>query len=252
MEVRYENFHDAWAKRLFSGEDAMNVKFEDNLPGRPRVLILGFGAMGKAVAVELLNRADITTPLGLKIALASRDDLAYEWNRFKVQFSDLLRRKRNCVEVNADPSLRMESISAFKTLRREILDSVKRPLTIIITLKKAEKGLALALSIMRFIDSIKSRVNVHVRMAISQEMSGSYGEQTQEGFALEDRNVPLRFFGMADGAGYKEWSFDRKAFERFCNEKRLNPFAWASRKSWLMEPAFERGQKRREVLNAGC
>lgn len=252
MEIRYENFHDSWAKRLFSGPDAMKIKFDTNLTERARVLILGFGAMGKAVAVELLNRADPASTLSIKIALASRDDLAYEWNRFKVQFSDLLKCKRKCVEVVADPSLRMESISTLQMLRKEILKSYRRPLTIIVALKKAEKGLALALSIKKFIDKLKSGTSVHVRMAISQEMSGSDEKQTQDGLVLNGHYVPMRFFGMADGAGYNEWSFDRKAYERFCDEEDLNPFAWFSRRSWLMKTVFERGQKRREVLNAGC
>ena len=255
MEIRYENFYDSWAKRLFSGANALKIKFGTNLTGRARVLVLGFGAMGKAVTVELLNRADLANAPSIKIALASRDDLAYEWNRFKVQFSDLLRSKRNCAEVVADPSLRMETSPTFKMLRQEILKSTNRPLTIIVALKKAEKGLALALSIQRFIDKLKTETNVHevhVRMAVSQEMSGSDEKQTQEGFMLRDRNVPMRFFGMADGAGYKEWSFDRKAFESFCREEKLDPLSAVSRKSWLMNPVFKREQKRREVLNDGC
>lgn len=250
MEVRYDNFHDSWAKRLFSGDKAWGFPVKEpvdknSTPPKPRVLILGFGAMGKAVAVELLNRE--ADRISIKVALASRNEFAYEWDRFNAQFPDLIKKG----DIGKDDNVRMESSSLFDMLKREI--SQDPELTIIISLKKAEKGMALALSIIRIVEGVrKIQGKVNVRIALSREDSGSNAVSTSEEHSFGDSNFAVRYFGMSNGAGYDEWKVERKAFERFCAAVHKNTWENDSLTDWLNASSNVREQNRREVLNAGC
>ena len=146
MEIRCENFHDSWAKKLVFEDKVLDVNFDAD--STSKILILGFGALGKAITAELLNRSDNNNRTSIKVALASRNRLDYEWTRFESQFNELIKLKEEYVKFYTNKTLKLDSSGVITMIREEIANSVKKPLTIIIVLKRSEKGMTLALSIM--------------------------------------------------------------------------------------------------------
>lgn len=192
MIVRYENFHNNWARKLLTG-DAPQIKLQD------RLIIIGFGAMGKAFAVvahEVAPKLEI-------VVVGDRDadkdpgkghsKLTYELARFEAQF--------RWVETKV-PGW---GLSTFATLDPssfccdKYLENAGKT-TIAICIKRSEKGLLWAMEIASWLS--QNRAQGKVELLLCQEIGGNASDRIGDAIKLGQFEVKL--FGMKDGAGFGE------------------------------------------------
>lgn len=166
----YGNFHMNWAGALWD-----QLKMADGLGGFS-LYVIGFGAMGKAVAISAIERFP---PKAIYVSDDDKKKLNEEKVRFKTQFEHL--------------KDRVEFIPEWSDALTRIKNSQDSPSVIVVAKKRSEKGL---LCMMDIIAQLGSPEPDKTRLALDQEVDGY---SVDSDIDLQLGNFTVKVFGMKKG-----------------------------------------------------
>lgn len=168
----FENFHMNWADALWDGiAIAKALKPFD-------LYVVGFGAMGKAVAISAIRRF---IPQVICITDDDKEKLEEEKARFKTQFNDFEVDDNTFLEWN-------QALAKFRDLPNKNNDAV-----IVVAKKRSEKGL---FCMMDIISQLQNPTSPEITLALNQEIDGY---SVDSDIKLKVGKVDVKIFGMKKG-----------------------------------------------------
>lgn len=174
LNVNIVNFHSEWGERI---GNALAGKINEAV-----VHLVGFGAMGKAIAIKLL---DLDFRSKIMISSENNEKLKFEYDRFEKEFSEYQRR------------VEMEDLDKFKNMLQSGESNVTEKKIVIVAMREAQKGL---LVLMDLVSGKKG-----IEYYLSQEIDGFGQETGLPEITLLGNKVTL--FGMNRGA---KWNPEEK------------------------------------------
>lgn len=179
----YENFHMRWANALWG-----TLKLANDLPSFD-LYIVGFGAMGKAVALEAINR---NLPFN-KIYVTDDDakKLGEERVRFFAQFAKFNEKIEKMIEKIEYRETWDKVLEGIKTLN-------EKNVVFVVAKRRSEKGL---LCMMDIIAQLRCTNADNIRLALDQEVDG-YSVDSDIDMKIGSASVQL--FGMKRGCDRME------------------------------------------------
>lgn len=221
MIVRHDNFHNNWARRLLTRWKSDTPQVD--LQGQQRkLIIISFGAMGKAFAVvahkvapelEIVvvgDRDANKDPSNERETVGRSGKLAYELDRFEAQFGwakEQVPRWNPGNFVTLDPKSFCDEYLCAKSQEKV------SKLTIAICIKRSDKGLLWAMEIANWLS--QNRASDKVELLLCQEIGGNASDRIGDDSDMIMLNqCRVRLFGMKDGAGFEE---------KFCADECRNP-----------------------------
>lgn len=205
LHVRFFNFYDNWARRIWEHEEGSATYFppldflydeekNNEETGRQDIdlLIIGFGNMGQSLALRAMRRS--VTYEGAKVKILVVDaKMDRRAPVFKTAFGDLIERFKETVCITLEKPMTVESTD-FESLLQKVLGQSKQ-LTIAITLPNADEALESALQIFSI---TKDAARILLRQNVYNRDIDEYRKALAECYNL--RNIYI--FGFQDGAGF--------------------------------------------------
>lgn len=177
----FENFHLKWADALWNTlADRYRWSGENRL-SELEVFIVGFGAMGKAVAITLPGSFAVKTTVS--VSDDDEEKLADEFKRYKNQFGLL-----NAVE---EPPCEWENMLKKIQDGNKVKGSAR---VIVVAKKRSEKGM---LCMMDIISRLGENVHKNDVLALSQEIEGA--DMSTSFASMQVGNAEVILFGMKKG-----------------------------------------------------
>ena len=165
----YENFHTNWAEALWD-----KLSLAEGL-GQFDLYVIGFGAMGKAVALSAIQRYP---PEIIYVSDDDKKKLAEERGRFVAQFKHLIGGIK---------------FIGWKTALGQIEKLNGKPTVIVVAKKRSEKGMFCMMDILA---QLGAPVAGNIKLALDQEVDGYNAESDID---MDIGNVKIQLFGMKKG-----------------------------------------------------
>lgn len=201
----FENFHLKWANALWAALSSMNKWNDEKKLSKLDVIIVGFGAMGKAVAITVPGKFAVST----LVTVTDDDDkkVAEEYGRYTNQFA-------SGNYVNGAPIKWSDALTMIKNGNTE--EGSTR--VIIVAKKRSEKGM---LCMMDIISQLGENMHRNDVLVLSQEIEGCDAKTIFATMKVGKADVLL--FGMKNGCcADNQWLPD---IYRNPNSKRLVEYA---------------------------
>ena len=205
-DVRFFNFYENWARRLWDNEARNENKKQYpllrylpiNNKSSIRLVVVGFGQMGQALVVQALRQAKVQSEEnkdGVKTSITIIDPMANQlYEHFLQNYGDIVDGYKKDCEIKEVVEMSAHSLE-FKRKLSE-LGYCGEQVTIAITLPDADEALNSAMMIN---DAIRQRANILVRANIYNSDVEMCRKDLANCYDLKN----IYFFGFKDGAGFK-------------------------------------------------
>jgi hypothetical protein len=248
LKVRFINFYDNWARRVFDNEDnyysQFNSFFSEN--GDKQILIVGFGNMGQSLALRAMRKS---VHYYSKIHISAIDkDMDRIKPIFDSSFGDLITRYETTTDITYE-SCSFES-NAFKDFLTEKLETGNK-LIVALTLPNPDEALESALQIVKIVKNVNKKTSILLRQNIFNSNVIDCRNIIKDCY-----NFPEIFcFGFQDGAGFGKKGKKKSSNKSSSNNKtKDNEYSPKGKRNpyidMLLAYAHTTGNKLVEILKA--
>ena len=228
LNIVPHNFHDSWVKRLFSKvpdgkkhDNETHFAFRTGCSGDVHIVIVGFGAFGQALAVEVAAVAHYGKGRRTYITVIDDDigeiddDIGEKEREFRALFPrideivDVHLSFVTDVKIGSEKFRCMLEDFAENARKKEDGEDNSQQLTVALTMERDEDNLKMVLPVYKAINGDAGNVQLIVAQK-SCETDLNSSEETFNGM-YGCKNV--RFFGFRNGAGFDVWRREKIARE---------------------------------------